>query len=182
MSPNGWTDAELGSIWLERVFEKETRTKLTNEDDFRLLILDGHTSHCTLKFLALAEMHRIIILCLPPHSTHVLQPCDVGAFGPLSKCYRKEVSKYAKLNIPIRKDNVLQLYGRARLLALKDKTIKSSFRKTGIYPFNPAALSDKVFAPALNTTYQASQPLPASGPTFINATVTLIESPENSNG
>ena len=139
------------------------------------MILDGHCSHCTLKFLALAEQHKIIILCLPPHTTHALQPCDVGAFGPLSRSYKKEVSKLAKLNVPIRKDNVLQVYSRARLLSLKDTTIKASFRKTGIHPFNSAALSDKSFAPALVTSCRPSQPLPVTDPKFISAVTVPIQ-------
>lgn len=169
VSPNGWTDAELGSIWLELVFEPQTKAKLTNDMEYRLLILDGHCSHCTLKFLALAEKYRIIVLCLPPHTTHALQPCDVGAFGPLSTNYKKEVSKRSKLNIAIKKDNILHVYGSARLLSFREATIKSAFRKTGIHPFNPAILPDNIFAPALTTSCHAAQPVPASSPAFINA-------------
>ncbi|KAF5350750.1 hypothetical protein D9758_010378 [Tetrapyrgos nigripes] len=31
-----------------------------------------------------AEEHQIIIICLPPHTTHALQLCDIGVFGPLA--------------------------------------------------------------------------------------------------
>lgn len=168
-SPNGWTDAELGSIWIEQVFEPQTREKLTNPSDYRLLILDGHCSHCTLKFLALAERHRIIILCLPPHTTHALQPCDVGVFGPLAIRYKKEVTKLSKLNIPIRKENLLHVYGKARIASFSRTTIKSAFRKTGIYPLDPEAIPEKLFAPALTTTTNTAQPMPATLPLFINA-------------
>jgi hypothetical protein len=48
VSENGWTDNELGLTWLEHVFEKHTahRTKGV----YRLLILDGHSSHVTPEF------------------------------------------------------------------------------------------------------------------------------------
>ena len=90
-SPTGWTDAELGYLWLSKHFEPITMKKLVRKDNYRLLILDGHTSHCSLQFLAAAEKTRIIILCLPSHTTHVLQPCDVGVFSPLATFYKKEV-------------------------------------------------------------------------------------------
>lgn len=53
-----------------------------------LLILDGHNSHCTYKFIALAEKHKIEVICLPSHTTHALQPCDVGVFGPLATTWK----------------------------------------------------------------------------------------------
>jgi len=53
----------------------------------RLLIMDGHTSHVSWQFFDYCLEHNIIPLCLPPHSTHLLQPLDVGLFGPLQRNY-----------------------------------------------------------------------------------------------
>ena len=39
-------------------------------------------------FLDLAREKNIIPLILPPHSTHRLQPLDVGLFGPILKAIR----------------------------------------------------------------------------------------------
>ena len=44
-------------------------------------------------FLDLAREKNIIPLILPPHSTHRLQPLDVGFFGPLSSAYSKGLDK-----------------------------------------------------------------------------------------
>jgi hypothetical protein len=66
---------------------------LANATDYRLLILDGHNSHCTFRFSHFAEQHHILILCLPSHTTHALQPCDVGVFGPLATYWAAEVSE-----------------------------------------------------------------------------------------
>jgi hypothetical protein len=49
--------------------------------------MDGHTSHVTWEFFDYCLQHRIISFCLPAHSTHLLQPLDVGLFGPLQKYY-----------------------------------------------------------------------------------------------
>ncbi len=174
-SPNGWTDMELGSLWLELIFEPQTKARLTSPNDFRLLILDGHNSHGSLKFLGLAEQYGILILCLPPHTTHALQPCDVGVFGPLSGCYRREVNKLSKKNMTIRKENLLHIYGLARNNAFKESTIKAAFRKCGIHPFNPNVLPDSIFAPSLTTTWKAALPIPVSLPRFIETIPAVME-------
>ena len=44
----------------------------------RLFIIDGHSSHLNMKFMDFCEAHRIVLGFLPPHSTHRLQPLDVG--------------------------------------------------------------------------------------------------------
>ena len=41
----------------------------------------------------------IIPLCLPPHTTHYLQPLDVGCFGPLSNAYKKQLDERNKTGV-----------------------------------------------------------------------------------
>ena len=53
-----------------------------------LLIMDGHGSHKTKKFRETCEDNNIIPLYLPPHSTHLLQPLDLGIFGPIKYGYK----------------------------------------------------------------------------------------------
>ena len=84
-SDNGWTCQKLGMDWLEKVFERHTAAKAGRGR--RLLIVDGQS------FLDWADMHRIIVHIMPPHSTHKLQPLDVGLFGPLSTAYSKQIDK-----------------------------------------------------------------------------------------
>ncbi|KAG9225268.1 hypothetical protein CCMSSC00406_0007099 [Pleurotus cornucopiae] len=45
VSPNGWTDQELGSKWMEKTCKPETRKYLNDPKEYQLLILDGHNSH-----------------------------------------------------------------------------------------------------------------------------------------
>jgi len=47
VSPNGWTDSELGIEWLRKCFEPETATG--EEEEYRLLLWDGHSSHITVE-------------------------------------------------------------------------------------------------------------------------------------
>ncbi|RPB06567.1 DDE-domain-containing protein [Morchella conica CCBAS932] len=84
-SPKGWTDSKLGMDLLVNNFEKYTAP--VAKDRWRLLILDGHVSHMTWEFFDYCLSHKIVPFCLPPHSTHLLQPLDVGLFGPLQRHY-----------------------------------------------------------------------------------------------
>jgi hypothetical protein len=71
-SPNGWTDTEVAQEWLEKVFDPETA--VISQGRKRLLVLDGHHSHCTLKFALYADRKNIVVLILPPHTTIAYNP------------------------------------------------------------------------------------------------------------
>jgi len=55
-----------------------------------ILILDGHGSHKTLAAIEYARDHGIVMISLPPHTTHELQPLDLTLFGPLKAHYNAE--------------------------------------------------------------------------------------------
>lgn len=156
-SPKGWTDQELGLIWLKWDFHPTT-AKRNISKGYRLLILDGHNSHTTYELCAFAEKHRIIIICLPPHTTHHLQPCDVGVFGPLAGTWKTEVNLASAQYIEIRKQNLLKYYSHARVKALSPEMIRSSFRTTGIWPFNPDAIEkkEKYICPSIEHDHKVS--------------------------
>ena len=75
ISPNGLTTQEIAVEWLKHF---DTYTKPQIRGTYRILVLDGHNSHVSLDFVQYCESNQIIPLCLPPHSTHILQPLDVG--------------------------------------------------------------------------------------------------------
>jgi hypothetical protein len=49
-----------------------------------MLIVNGHDSHVTLEAVEFCVQNKILLLCLPPHSTNWLQPCDVSIFSLVS--------------------------------------------------------------------------------------------------
>ena len=55
--------------------------------------MDGHESHNALHFKQYCKEKKIITLCMPPHSSHLLQPLDVGCFGPLKKAYGRQAEE-----------------------------------------------------------------------------------------
>jgi hypothetical protein len=144
ISDNGWTNDNIGLLWLKDHFEIETRPDDPNE--YRLLILDGHSSHLTLEFLDYAQAHKIEILCFPGHSTHLLQPLDVGIFGPLGTYYSNEVDDWTRTHPyqSINKGDFFPMCQRARKKAFSKKNILSSFAEAGIHPFRRRKVLDLV--------------------------------------
>jgi hypothetical protein len=90
-SSNGWSNNDIGLAWLEQVFDRYTRPTRRR---WRLLILDGHSSHVSMEFIDYCHLHRILLLVFPPHSTHTLQPLDVVMFKPLSSAYQQALTDY----------------------------------------------------------------------------------------
>jgi hypothetical protein len=88
VSNNGWTTNKLGVKWLKH-FNAHTKTRIIGAR--RLLILDGHESYNSLEFQELCKENNIYTLRIPPHSSHLLQPLDVGCFSPLKRAYSREI-------------------------------------------------------------------------------------------
>ena len=136
-SPSGWTNNDIGLAWLKEVFERETgRYARTG---YRLLLVDGHSSHLTMDFINYCNDHKILLAVFPPHSTHTLQPLDVGMFKPLSSAYSEELSLYLHHShgiLPVRKGDFFLLFWNAWSATSKKQTIRKSFEATGIYPPN----------------------------------------------
>ncbi|KAF8236740.1 hypothetical protein L208DRAFT_1250668, partial [Tricholoma matsutake] len=88
---------------------------------------DSHNSHCTFTFCKYAADNKIIIVCLPSHTTHALQPCNISAFGPLAQSWKCMVMLALQSLTAIRKDNLLAYYHTAHVEALKTPTIQSAF-------------------------------------------------------
>lgn len=115
VSETGRTDIELGLLWFKETFEPQSRNRMNGEDYYHLLFLDGHSSHITREAIRFCEKNKIILLCLPSHSTHILQPLDVGIFGPLAQTYKKirERSVRPGAGYHIDKIDVLKMYQEA---------------------------------------------------------------------
>jgi hypothetical protein len=88
ISENGWTTNELTFDWL-KLFDAHSKGRTVSSH--RMLIVDGHESHKSLQFQQYCKNYKIVPVCMPPHSSHLLQPLDVGYFAPLKKAYSRQV-------------------------------------------------------------------------------------------
>lgn len=145
----GWMNGEIFLKWLKHFTE---HVKPSPENKV-LLILDGHGSHKTLEVLEYTKQHGIILFCLPAHCTHKLQPLDVGFYNPLQTYYNGELKKWLRNNPGrvITHFQVAKLFNKAYLQSATTSNAVNSFRKCGIYPFNPDVFEEWEFAPSLTT-------------------------------
>lgn len=137
-SSKGWTCEDLGMSWLEIIFDRHTKKKAGYS--YRLLLVDGHSSHVNLRFINYCDQNRILLVILPPHSTHRLQPLDVGIFSPLANAYSKEIDQLIQSSCGftrVTKRSFWRLFQAAWTQALTLKNILSAFASPGIVPFNP---------------------------------------------
>jgi len=152
VSENGWTINEIGLIWLKEVFHKHTKDRTIGTH--RLLVLDGHGSHISPEFDQFCLDHQIVVLCMPAHSSHLLQPLDVGCFSVLKQSYRRLVEQLMGSGVNhIDKRDFLPLYRQARQAALHRDNIQTGFAATGLVPYSP----DHVLA-QLHAEYQTPSP------------------------
>ena len=147
-SANGWTCKSLGLQWLQKVFDPATKVKAGRSK--RLLIVDGHSSHVNMEFINWADQNGIIIHILPAHTTHRLQPLDVGLFSPLSTAYSNQLNSLMHKGLGIvsmTKRFFYPLFRDAYRAFFIKKSILHAFEKPGIFPVDPEKVLGKLKYP-----------------------------------
>ena len=141
---NGWSCDVVGRLWLKQLFDRYTKTSGNRR---RLLIVDGHSSHVNMSFIELADSLRIILLILPPHTTHRLQPLDVGLFQPLSTAYLVALNRViyeSQSFTSMTKRLFWTVFKEAWEVAFTVENIKKAWAKAGIYPVDSSKTVDMI--------------------------------------
>lgn len=180
-NPSGWMTAKDFNRWFEHFIQQVHPT----ETNPVLLILDGHSSHTrNLEFVDRARECHVIVLSLPPHCSHKLQPLDVSFMGPFKTHFSQAIEDWLK-NKPgevVTLNEISTLLGKAYLRAASVSVAVNGFRKTGIAPFNRFVFSDADFAPAEVTDIPVVQPTIPNYPDsenegpFLGFDIDLLES------
>ncbi|KIJ50042.1 hypothetical protein M422DRAFT_125614, partial [Sphaerobolus stellatus SS14] len=127
-----------------------------------ILISDGHLSHETPEMHILAFNNDIILYVLPPHTTHKLQPLDVGVFGPFQKHWLCHCEDSAIRGSPVTRHNVVEHYMEIRNKHLTANCIQAAFKHSGMWPIDRSVFDDTDYATAC--TFQAVPTVPFSYP------------------
>ncbi|SLM36159.1 conserved hypothetical protein [Lasallia pustulata] len=100
---------------------------------------------------------------MPPHSSHLLQPLDVGCFSPLKRAYGHQVEICMQLGRNhIDKLDFLEAFKPARAAALSSSNICSGFAAAGLVPHN----SERVLS---RLQFKLRTPTPPASETVIAA-------------
>ena len=154
VTDSGWSNALAFQEFLKSYFLKYVQR--SSNDQTVLLMFDGHRSHVNIPVLEWAMAHNIELLVLPAHTSHLLQPLDVACFGPLQRIYNSECHKFIRSNpySNITRYHIAELSSKAYEHALSAPNLKSAFKRTGIFPFDPSAIESENLTPA--TAYHQS--------------------------
>jgi hypothetical protein len=159
VSDNGWTTDAIGLSWLEESFIPHVIKR--RRGAYSMLVMDGHGSHLTPQFDSICMANNIITICMPAHSSHLLQPLDVGCFGILKHFYGQHVQNMARMGTThIDKLDFLDIYPAARIATYKSSVIIGSFAGSGIIPYSPERVLQK-----LNIRPLTPSPPPSRGST-----------------
>lgn len=145
-SHNGWSNEDLFVTWLKH-FIHHSKASVENKV---LLVLDNHGSHATLQSYDLCRDNGIIMLSIPPHTSHRLQPLDVSFYSPLKSVFRRECDTKIKSTC-LQKITPYDVAGLFNIAYSKVATIGnavSGFKQTGIFPMNPDIFTDEDYLPA----------------------------------
>ena len=143
-SENGWINSELYLEWFKFFLSNIPSTRPV------ILIQDGHASHISIPLIELAQKSNVHFLCLPSHTTHILQLLDVGVF----KSFKSNFSKACHKFLMGRPGQVITTAAIALLVhdawynSFTPLNVLSGFKKYGIHPLNSGEVSDRQLAPS----------------------------------
>ncbi|KAF2895537.1 hypothetical protein ILUMI_10642 [Ignelater luminosus] len=139
----GWMTGERFPEVLKHIV-KNTNCSVRNPI---LLIADNHESHVNIASVRCCKENGIV-LSIPPHTSHKLQPLDVGVFGPFksycSIAFNDWLTSHPGKTLSVK--HIPQLTKLAYLRAFTASNIVNSFSKPGIWPLNRLEFLDEDFS------------------------------------
>jgi len=131
--PRGGYRARFFSQWFLH-FSKHTKP---TKDDPVILVLHGHCSHTrNLEVITLARENYVYIICLPPHSSHKMQPLDKAFMGRPKTFCCQEIEKWLRSHPGrvVAVYHIGELFGNANKRAVTGEMAANGFRATGLFP------------------------------------------------
>ena len=146
---SGYIDNEMFISFLH--FFEDNRMKIPGKKC--LLFLDGHASHLSTDAIEFCMANDIELFCLPPHSSHRLQPLDTHFNKPLKSSWTKKIEDFFRANCEttisrVTFANLLRsCYGE---MEKKRGLIVDSFAFCGLFPLNLSAVTPEEFSKCLS--------------------------------
>ncbi|XP_044765556.1 MFS-type transporter clz9-like [Coccinella septempunctata] len=146
-SDSGWITAEI----FLKCFQKFVILTNASKTNPVMLILDGRATHTqNLQLIDEARKYGVPIICFPPHTTHKLQPADVGFMWSLSIFYDQALTAWLRSNPGkvVSQFQVADFFGQAFIRAATMLTAINAFKACGISPYNPHIFTEDDFIAA----------------------------------
>jgi hypothetical protein len=96
---------------------------------------------------------------MPAHSSHLLQPLDVGCFSALKKAYGRKIEDMMRVHINhIQKEDFLPAFHSAFYDSMTPENIQGGFRGAGLVPLDPESVLSKLDVKLKTPTPPNSRP------------------------
>jgi hypothetical protein len=147
MSDNGWMDSQLFLSFLHHldvfIGQKQIQRPV-------ILFVDGHSTHMSLDAAQFCYDHQIILYCLLENATYVLQPCDVGFFGPLKSAWKRQVKSWhtEHLGQTFTKKQFPGVFRKCWEDVSKIENAIHGFKRCGLFPLNPENIDQSKLHPS----------------------------------
>jgi hypothetical protein len=161
-SVSGWMNSELFLIWARDIvaqisWYRQMELPADLRHHWIVIALDGHISRFNFEAQLLLNWAHIAVLLLPPHSTHVVQPVDVGLTSVVKTAYKQKLTSLLKgekhdvldLDGHIIQESVEQVcldgirvtmvdsFIHASSAGCTPTNIRAAFAKSGLCPYDP---------------------------------------------
>ncbi|XP_053392934.1 uncharacterized protein LOC128555225 [Mercenaria mercenaria] len=144
---NGWMDSELFVAFLEHFSSYVDHENIPKPV---LLFVDGHSTHMSRDAATYCANNGIILYCLLPNATHILQPCDVGFFSPMKSAWKKNLKHWQLENIgeTLTKRQFPAVFKSAWETVSTLENAAHGFRRSGLYPLDPNGIDKTKLEPS----------------------------------
>lgn len=155
LSPKGWINSDLFLEWLQFFINSILPERPV------YLFMDSHASHINPNVISLAKNNQIFLFTFPTHTSHLLQPLNVGVYKSLKSNWASSLNAYMREkpgNKPIR-TNFHTILNSTFIKSFRSTNIQNAFKKSGIYPLNHNAIAPEALKPSQLTNKQVNIPM-----------------------
>lgn len=127
-------DSNIFFDWAKNFVDETAHLRRNNR--YLLLIFDGYGCHLQYNSLKFLKDNNIVVAGLPAHTSHALQPLDVGVFRAFKEAFKKLLGKRsAHTSKSARNDvfTICELLTRAYHQSVVATNIISGFERTGLW-------------------------------------------------
>eukprot|EP00008_Paramoeba_atlantica_P005549 CAMPEP_0201501292 /NCGR_PEP_ID=MMETSP0151_2-20130828/83510_1 /ASSEMBLY_ACC=CAM_ASM_000257 /TAXON_ID=200890 /ORGANISM="Paramoeba atlantica, Strain 621/1 / CCAP 1560/9" /LENGTH=451 /DNA_ID=CAMNT_0047894785 /DNA_START=362 /DNA_END=1717 /DNA_ORIENTATION=+ len=135
LNPTGYQDEQSWIDWL-KLFIIWKKERVRSEKPV-VLLLDGHFSHLSLESLFLAAKYRIIVVCLPSHTTSVLQPNDRSVNRQFKINLDLDLQSHVAFSLVVESRDIACFVARALKKENMSHAVENSWKQVGLFPLEP---------------------------------------------
>ena len=166
VNESGWMESRNFLSWFNKAFIPAVEKILQTGPV--VLFFDGHHSHLSVNLLKTAKDRNIHLVCIPAHTSHILQPLDVGVYGPMKSAWHRILKSHKMVT---RATNVTKQVFPALLQQLWASSV------AGLYPLDANNIPTYKLAPSLPITVEHDF-MPTTSSAVTVATIENVKCPK----